>query len=181
MSQENNYNELINEIPADLNSFFNEAVQPQDSRETSKFKESKELVRLFWEKEQDTFFDFDKSFKRFLENFVDNQNEKEKQKRCFKKCFFYPVILVFIALMSAPLIAIFVFRNVFTEVGAIVSILTILVELTTAIIIIPKIIVTYLFNRQEDEKVLDIIQSIQEYNQKKHEYITGFPFHEEEQ
>ena len=116
-----------------------------------------------------------------MENFVNNQNEKEKQKQRFKKCFFYPVILVFIALMSAPLIAIFIFRDVFTEVGAIVSVLTILVELTTAIIIIPKIIVTYLFNRQEDEKVLDIIQSMQEYNQKKHEYITGFPFHEEEQ
>ena len=65
MSQENNYNELINEIPEDLNSFFNEAVPPQDSRETSKFQESKEVVRLFWKKEQEVFFDFDESFKLF--------------------------------------------------------------------------------------------------------------------
>jgi hypothetical protein len=42
-----------------------------------------------------------------------------------------------------------------------------LIELVSAIIVLPKIIAEYLFNKEEDSNMMQIIKSMQEYNEKK--------------
>lgn len=171
-------NVLENSIPLNVDNivshFFVEKQNLVGSSEKEKFTEAKEHAYNFLVREQDTFYRFDNSFEIFLKNFVENQKRKEEQKLNFKRCFFYPLTVVFLIILLMPIVIVYLFKDLFTEIGAIVSVLSALVELTAAIIILPKIIVMYLFNKQEDEKLLDIIQNMQEYNQKKHEHIIKF-------
>lgn len=45
------------------------------------------------------------------------------------------------------------------------------VELTSAIIVLPKIIAEYLFNKGEEESVYRILEKMQEINELKHDHI----------
>lgn len=80
-------------------------------------------------------------------------------------------MLGFLALLLTPMILIISLKSL-SQITAIVSLVSILFELVSAIIILPKIIAEYLFNKQEDEKLLQIIESMQKYNQDKHNYIS---------
>ena len=117
--------------------------------------------------ERDIFISTDKTFLIFLNNFVKTQNDKEQQKTILKEQFFYIVMLGFLALLLTPMILIISLKSL-SQITAIVSLVSILFELVSAIIILPKIIAEYLFNKQEDEKLLQIIESMQKYNQDKH-------------
>lgn len=121
--------------------------------------------------ERDIFISTDKTFLIFLNNFVKTQNDKEQQKTILKEQFFYIVMLGFLALLLTPMILIISLKSL-SQITAIVSLVSILFELVSAIIILPKIIAEYLFNKQEDEKLLQIIESMQKYNQEKHNYIS---------
>ncbi len=121
--------------------------------------------------ERDIFISTDKTFLIFLNNFVKTQNDKEQQKTILKEQFFYIVMLGFLALLLTPMILIISLKSL-SQITAIVSLVSILFELVSAIIILPKIIAEYLFNKQEDEKLLQIIESMQKYNQDKHNYIS---------
>ena len=49
--------------------------------------------------------------------------------------------------------------------------ISVLIELVSAIIVLPKIIAEYLFNKEEDRNMTEIIKSMQNYNEKKHDHF----------
>ena len=116
------------------------------------------------------FVKTDKQFLDFLTKFVGLQDKKERQKLVFKTWFFVVVMLGFFALIITPLILILFMKNL-GQTTAIVSMITVLIELVSAIIVLPKIIAEYLFNKKEDEKLMQIIETMQTYNIKRHAYI----------
>lgn len=122
-------------------------------------------------RERDIFINTDEAFFTFLSNFVKTQNDKEQQKTILKEQFFWIVMIGFLSLLLTPIILIISLKSL-SQITAIVSLVSVLFELVSAIIVLPKIIAEYLFNKQEDEKLLQIIESMQKYNQEKHNYIS---------
>lgn len=120
--------------------------------------------------ERDTFIETDKEFLKFLSNFVHTQDEKEKQKIALKEVFFVIVMFGFLILLATPFALVFCLKDL-NQITAIVSLVTILGELLSAIIVLPKIIAVYLFNKEEDGQLMKIIESMQKYNQSKRDHI----------
>lgn len=112
----------------------------------------------------------DKEFGRFLSNYVDIQQKKEEQKLHFKDQFFWFVMISFFALMLTPFV-LSISIGKFSDITVIISFVTALIEVVSAIIVLPKIIAKYLFDSEEDRHLIHIIRSMQQYNEKKHRHI----------
>lgn len=148
----------------------------EESEERAIVNESKK----FYDAEKESFFKMDVEFGRFLENFVNNQNTKEKQKKWFKIIFFTVIMLLMIFIVISPFVMVLVFRKQMTDVTLLGAIIASLVELVSAILVLPKIIAEYLFNKAEDANMMKIIESMQTYNEKKHTYLTEHKNNEED-
>ena len=119
------------------------------------------------------FIKTDKQFLEFLTNFVITQDKKEVQKLDFKERFFSIVMFGFLVLLITPFALILSIKDM-SQTTAVVSMIAVLIELVSAIIVLPQIIAEYLFNKKEDEKLMQIIETMQDYNQKRHAYISKF-------
>ena len=93
-----------------------------------------------------------------MHNFVNIEEKKEQQKLNLKDQFFWFIMIGFLALMLTPLIIVIVGRNM-SNASMIVSLITALIELVSAIIVLPKIIAEYLFNKEEDANMIQITQT----------------------
>lgn len=119
------------------------------------------------------FIKTDKQFLDFLTNFVITQDKKEVQKLDFKERFFSIVMIGFLILLVTPFALILSIKDM-SQTTAVVSMIAVLIELVSAIIVLPQIIAEYLFNKKEDEKLMQIIETMQDYNQNRHAYISKF-------
>ena len=142
--------------------------------EISKSDEKKEVtqtetVKLLNE-ERNSYMQIDSEFREFLSDFVDLQHYKERQKLHFKALFFWIIMLGFLVLFLLPGVII-LWAGKLSELTMAVALVSSLIELVSAIIILPKIIAEYLFNKEEDKNMMEIIKSMQEYNERKHEHI----------
>lgn len=158
--------ELNDQLSKFINSDNAEQAEIYQSNEAEEISQSNDFIN----REKDSYIKIDQEFNRFLHNFVDIEEKKEKQKLNLKDQFFWFIMLGFLALMLTPLIIVIVGRNM-SSTSMIVSLITALIELVSAIIVLPKIIAEYLFNKEEDANMIQIIKNMQEYNEKKHEYI----------
>lgn len=141
-----------------------EDITPSDE------KEEIYSSRNFINQEKDSYIRFDKEFRKFLANFVKQQKKKEKQKSILKYWFFGIIMAGFFVLLITPLATIGMCHGK-PSATLVTSLITTLIELVSAIIVLPKIIADYLFNKEEDSNMMDIIKSMQDYNEKKHDYI----------
>lgn len=138
--------------------------------ERSDEKEDINSSKDFIYQEQKSYIKFDEAFQIFLWNFVDAQNLKEKQKRWLKLFFFLVIMTGFMILIITPCVLILKADNL-SDTSMIVALITVLIELVSAIIVLPKIIAEYLFNKEEDRNMMEIIKSMQSYNEKKHDHF----------
>lgn len=158
--------ELNDQLSKFINSDNTEHVKIYQSNEAEEISQSNDFIN----REKDSYIKIDQEFNRFLHNFVNIEEKKEQQKLNLKDQFFWFIMIGFLALMLTPLIIVIVGRNM-SNASMIVSLITALIELVSAIIVLPKIIAEYLFNKEEDANMIQIIKNMQEYNEKKHEYI----------
>ena len=158
--------ELNDQLSKFINSDNAEQAEIYQSNEAEEISQSNDFIN----REKDSYIKIDQEFNRFLHNFVDIEEKKEQQKLNLKDQFFWFIMLGFLALMLTPLIIVIVGRNM-SNASMIVSLITALIELVSAIIVLPKIIAEYLFNKEEDANMIQIIKNMQEYHEKKHEYI----------
>ena len=158
--------ELNDQLSKFINSDNAEQAEIYQSNEAEEISQSNDFIN----REKDSYIKIDQEFNRFLHNFVDIEEKKEQQKLNLKDQFFWFIMLGFLALMLTPLIIVIVGRNM-SSTSMMVSLITTLIELVSAIIVLPKIIAEYLFNKEEDANMIQIIKNMQEYNEKKHEYI----------
>lgn len=158
--------ELNDQLSKFINSDNTEHVKIYQSNEAEEISQSNDFIN----REKDSYIKIDQEFNRFLHNFVNIEEKKEQQKLNLKDQFFWFIMIGFLALMLTPLIIVIVGRNM-SNASMIVSLITALIELVSAIIVLPKIIAEYLFNKEEDANMIQIIKNMQEYNEKKYEYI----------
>ena len=154
--------ELNDQLSKFINSDNTEHVKIYQSNEAEEISQSNDFIN----REKDSYIKIDQEFNRFLHNFVNIEEKKEQQKLNLKDQFFWFIMIGFLALMLTPLIIVIVGRNM-SNASMIVSLITALIELVSAIIVLPKIIAEYLFNKEEDANMIQIIKNMQEYNEKK--------------
>lgn len=76
--------------------------------------------------------------------------------------------MIFMALIILfPFLLVIMFRSRVTDVALITLSISSLTETLSAIIILPKIIAKYLFNKKEEENKIQIISNMQLYNKEK--------------
>ena len=104
-----------------------------------------------------------------LEGYKDYQIEALEQKTKFKRCFFVvSVIMMFIP----PLFLVVVYRAIYfgfispSSFSAIASIGGGLAALVADIMIIPKTIAEYCFNKEEDGNILKLFSNVQQNDEK---------------
>lgn len=127
----------------------------------------------FRRQERENYLKVDEQFKQFLSDFVSNQNEKDNQKRKLKESFFWFIMVCFSILIVSPIGVLgLIIWGKLSDVSAVGAIVSILIELVSAILVLPKIIAEYLFDKEEDKNMMDLIKNMQDYNEKKHDHIN---------
>lgn len=129
--------------------------------------------KSFNELDSKAFFSMDDGFVNYLKVFILNERFKNYQKYNLKYWFFGCIMLILILITASPIILMFLLHDRMTDSAIIISILAEFANILSALIILPKIIAEYLFNKKEDEKLIDFISQMQNYNQKKHDFLSN--------
>ena len=140
------------------------------SEEKTKYRDA----RRFLEEERKSYLAMDKLFRSFLEVYIDKykkgQSEREKFKKGFLVC---SLILLFISVVSPIVFCYFLlFRDV-EVISAVAAIVGLLIEIISTIIVLPRTIAEYLFDKDENKQVIDIIKNMQTYNTEKHTHLSS--------
>lgn len=152
----------------DVINLFDENLDIEESDESSKIDEATaKTLQIILENYQKT----DRKLLDTLNDTVDLLKNRETQKANFKKWFFIIIMFLFFVLCISPLVMVFYFRDIITDQSFIVTILGTLIELVTAIIVLPKIIANYLFNLDEDRAYFQLISELKSYHENKGKYI----------
>ncbi len=109
----------------------------------------------------------DTLFNEFLKAYTYDFKNKSTQKITLKKCFFILIMIIFFIILLIPVFEIIFFSSHNNIASFIVSIIGSFIELFTAFLVLPKIIAEYLFNKEEDNNMVTIIEKMQIYNLKK--------------
>ena len=114
----------------------------------------------------------DTSFQHYLDIFNKYTEKAEKQKIIFKSIFFAIVMITLLFIIVSPYILLFNHNNLITDTTIISMSITSSIETVSAIIVLPKIIAKYLFNKDEDANKTNIIKGMQDYNISKKDNFT---------
>lgn len=93
--------------------------------------------------------------------------KREKIKQYMKISFFIVIMVIFCILTIAPLLLFAFMYDKMTDLSFLVSIIGSLIELTVGIIILPRIIAQYLFDKDEDKMYYDLIKELKAYHDSK--------------
>ena len=127
--------------------------------------------REFNSREIAAYISNEETFSRLLKNLVRTENIKEAQKKTFKSWFFIIVMFLFAGLFLAPIVLIILFKSLITDYTIMAAIVASLIELISAIIILPNIIAEYLFNKDEDDNTVKLIELMKSYQQDKGNHL----------
>ncbi|MFR1685967.1 MAG: hypothetical protein ACLSVX_02140 [Massilimicrobiota timonensis] len=114
-----------------------------------------------------TYGNTDKLLAEKLKNSFEILEKREKTKQFMKKCFFWIIMFIFCILTLSPIILFIFMYNRMNNLTFLISIIGSLVELTLGILILPKIIAQYLFNKDEDKLFFDLIKELKAYHDSK--------------
>lgn len=123
-----------------------------------------EKRKTFEELLNDSYMNMDKEFQRYLKNFNDNSSKNEELKLELKKYFFTIVMIILALIICLPYFVLIMFRSKVTDATVITICISSLAEVISAIIVLPKIIAKYLFNKNEEKNKIQIISGMQQYN-----------------
>ncbi len=85
----------------------------------------------------------------FITNFVENQDKTIKQKHKLKKIFFGIIMIIFVIVTTTSVFVIFAVDSDNT-IAFMAGIIAAITQTLASIIILPKIVAEYLFNKEED-------------------------------
>lgn len=114
-----------------------------------------------------TYGNTDKLLAEKLKNSFEILEKRENTKQFMKKCFFWIIMFIFCILTLSPIILFIFMYNRMNNLTFLISIIGSLVELTLGILILPKIIAQYLFNKDEDKLFFDLIKELKAYHDSK--------------
>lgn len=115
----------------------------------------------------------DMLFNNLLDAFYSDYTGRAADKRIMKKIFCYLILCIFsLMLLSIILLPLILMRfNMLNTSTFIASMLSSFASIISAVLTLPQVIAKYLFDPQEDEKFLDLIKNMQEYNTLGHERL----------
>ena len=109
----------------------------------------------------------DEEFQKYLENFNESVKHNEYQKFILKENFFVCVIIIMFLVIIFPYFLVIMFRTKITDATVITLGISSTAEVVSSIIVLPKIIAKYLFNKKEEDNKREIISNMQTYNHEK--------------
>ena len=115
------------------------------TKETYRNKET-ELSNLL----QTSYFDMDQLFQKYLNIFVDNAESDASVKKNLKIAFFIIVMIVLLVLVAMPFVVLLVVilnKIPISYSQFAIAVLSSTVEIITSLIVLPKMIAEYLFNK----------------------------------
>lgn len=118
--------------------------------------------------------DRDKEFNTLLHEFVLDFHRKTELKSSLKESFYKCIMILLFAGLLIPVLVLILngLFGKFTDTAFVIAIISSFVELIVAFLHLPKIIAQYLFNTDEDAQLIDIIKSMQEYNDHRHNHLS---------
>jgi uncharacterized membrane protein YcjF (UPF0283 family) len=152
--------ELIDNI-----SIMTEEVNPDTSKEINESETLFKEVKESYNKVDNKLIDF-------ISNFVENQNVASQQKKSLKTIFFWFTMVLFAIIVITPIICLILMLiwkvpNYYVIFGSLVASV---VEVLTTVIVLPRIVAEYLFNKEEEKANLQIVQLMQKYSETIHGY-----------
>ena len=105
-------------------------------------------------------------YSNILYEFIEEHKSKSKSKRCYKFVFFVVTMVIFLALVAAPIIIMFIVVTKEGEpnsdlIGGVASIIGSAIGIVTAVIVLPKIIAEHLFPTNEETYLIELIKNMQ--------------------
>lgn len=156
---------------SDLANLLNQSEEIDYDVFTDEKSRNKEGAKLF-EEAINSYSFVDGYIGKFIANFVENQNKTTKQKYFLKYIFFVLIMLIFIIVVCTPLIVMNMLcsMNIENSVAILTAIIATSAEVLAAIIVLPKIVAEYLFNKEEEEANVKIVELMQNYSKTIHDY-----------
>ena len=102
-----------------------------------------------------------------LLSFIDDYKRRSKTKNILKIIFFGIILFILLVLIATPIVLIFIIA--IDNIPSIIAIITSIVEAFVAFLVLPKLIAQYLFDPKEDEKLVELIKHMQDYNTHQHD------------
>lgn len=160
---------IMNRFGSDSNHAFSqiESTVEQVVEEQTLERKIEKNEKSFNESVHQSYIDMDGAFLEYLSNFNENVKQQEEQKLYLKKKFFRWIILFLAAIIFFPYLMVILFGEKATDITIITLSISSVAETLSAIIVLPKIIAKYLFNKKEDDNKIKIIQDMQTYNKEK--------------
>lgn len=145
----------------DVDLFYSAEEEPEIEESEKLFKDAKKA----YNKVDDKLLDF-------IGNFVVNQDNAAKQKKTLKNVFFWFTMISFGIIILTPIICLVVLLYINVNEYYIVfgSITASIIEVLTTIIVLPKIVAEYLFNKEEEHANIQIVELMQKYSEMMHGY-----------
>lgn len=142
--------------------------EDEDTNEQEEINESENIFK----EAQKAYSKVDDNILAFISNFVNNQNNVAKQKKRLKGIFFAITMLGFSVVLATPIVLVIAFwklgiEDIYTVTASIVSAV---VEVLITIIVLPKIVAEYLFNKEEENSNIKIVELMQKYSETMHGY-----------
>ncbi|MBR2402778.1 MAG: hypothetical protein IKB01_08450 [Lachnospiraceae bacterium] len=111
----------------------------------------------------------------FIDQFVDNYAIMSEQKKKLKDIFFWFIMIGFTIITLTPFILLIILLLTSVEDVYIIfgTILASVAEVLTSIIVLPKIVAEYLFNKKEEKANIKIVGLMQQYSEKMHGYAEN--------
>lgn len=109
---------------------------------------------------------------QFISNFVDSQDKTSKQKCLLKTIFFYITMAIFVIVVCTPIVTIIALYYIRPENSIVIlaAVTASIIEVLVSIIVLPKIVAEYLFNKEEDVANVKIVELMKAYSETMHGY-----------
>lgn len=154
---DNIFNE--NELEDVNSSNYNNINNLQD--DINFLKDFRQLDYDYTKSQNEQIIEREKLFNNFLKEYTQTFKEKSKQKKILKNIFFGCIMIV---LIGVPTVSFVFIAKADNTIELIATVLSSLGEFITAFIILPKIIAKYLFDKEEDKNLTNLIIKMQDYN-----------------
>lgn len=138
-------NPTATSVAVDIGNLLEDETISEEENENKYTDDKKDISELV----QSSYIHMDAEFQKYLENFNETVKKNEEQKFKLKKYFFYCVMIILFLVIIFPYILVFVFHEKVTDVTVITMGISSTAEVVSSIIVLPKIIAKYLFNKKK--------------------------------
>lgn len=160
-NNENNINDVLTQ---DFPNITDNNDNINDLQNNSSFLENYQKLN-YNDSQNDQIIKREKLFNQFLENYTNEYKNKSEQKRKLKDIFFVVILSILGVIVVGSMILLIVLLNLKLNISnIIITLISTSAEIITSLLILPKIIAEYLFDKEEEQHLNEIIGKMQEYN-----------------